>query len=156
LKEGVSALIQRTITAATKTMLNVYNKILALLGKDVADEARRRVTKWLDEIRQAGKIELFGRLVGKLYQVDALVAVLPGWLEKTKANVVKINATTTDVGVLSNKFTLLVGRINRAGDVVRVSQVRPGAVSPDAVGRHRHPGGVVGGARVRRVRRHWL
>lgn len=121
-KEGASALIQRAVTAATKTVLNVYDKILALLGKDVEDEARKRVKGWLDEIQKAGKIALFEQLVGKLYQVDALEAVLPGWLEKTTSGVDKINTTTTDVAALSDKFTVLVGRINTVGDVIGLAK----------------------------------
>lgn len=121
-KEGASALIQRAVTAATKTVLNVYDKILALLGKDVENEARKRIKGWLDEIQKAGKIALFEQLVGKLYQVDALEAVLPGWLEKTTAKVDKINTTTTDVAALSDKFTVLVGRINTVGDVIGLAK----------------------------------
>src|SRR5262245_45863200 len=42
-KEGASALIRRAVTAATKTLLNVFDKILALLGKDTEDKARKQV-----------------------------------------------------------------------------------------------------------------
>jgi hypothetical protein len=121
-KEGASALMQRATTAATKTIFNVYDKILALLGKDVEDEARKRVKGWLDEIQKAGKIDPFEQLVGKLYQVDALEAALLGWLEKTTANLDRINATTTDVASLSDKFTVLVGRINTVGDVLGLAK----------------------------------
>jgi hypothetical protein len=121
-KEGASALIRRAVTAAAKTLLNVFDKILALLGKDIEDKARRQVKEWLEKIQQDGKIEVFEKLVGKLYQVDALNTALPDWLEKTTAELDKINATTTDVMALSDKFTVLVGRINTVGDVVELAK----------------------------------
>jgi hypothetical protein len=117
-KERASALIRRAVTAAAKTLLNVFDKIMALLGKDIEDRARKQVKEWLEKIRQDGKIEVFEKLVGKLYQVDALNTALPDWLEKTTAEWDKINATTTDVMALSDKFTVLVGRIDKVGDVV--------------------------------------
>jgi hypothetical protein len=121
-KEGASALIQRVMTVATKTVLNVFDKILALLGNDVEDEARRRIKEWLEQIQKAGKIALFEQLVGKLYRVDQLQAVLPAWLEKTTAEMDKINATTTDISALSDKFTVLIGRLNTVGDVIGLAK----------------------------------
>ncbi len=121
-KEGASALIQHAISTATRTVLNVYDKILALLGREVEGEARKRIKAWLDEIQKTGKIELFEKLVGKLYKVDALDAALPGWLAKTAAGVEVINATAITVAALSDKFTVLVGRINTIGDVIGLSK----------------------------------
>lgn len=122
LKEGASILIQSAISVAAKTILNAYSKILALLGSDAEGEARVRVKEWLDQIQQAGKIDLFGQLVGKLYQVNALEGVLPGWLETTKADMDKINDTTKEVAVLSDKFTVLVERISTVGDVIDLAK----------------------------------
>lgn len=122
LKEGASELIQRSLTAATKTVLNVFDKILALLGKDVENQARTQIQKWLADIQKAGKIELFEQLVGKLYKKDKFEKDLPGWVEKTTANVDRINATTKEVVVLSDKFTVLVGRINTVGDVIGLAR----------------------------------
>jgi hypothetical protein len=122
LKEGASELIQRSLTAATKTVLNVFDKILALLGKDVENQARTQIQKWLEGIQKAGKIELFEQLVGKLYKKDKFEKDLPGWVEKTTANVDRINATTKEVAALSDKFTVLVGRINTVGDVIGLAR----------------------------------
>jgi len=122
LKEGASELIQRSLTAATKTVLNVFDKILALLGKDLEDQARKQVQKWLADIQKAGKIELFEQLVGKLYKKDKFEKDLPGWMEKTTAKVDKINATTKEAAALSEKFTVLVGRIDTVGDVIGMAK----------------------------------
>jgi hypothetical protein len=122
LKEGASAIVRRAVTAAARTLLNVFDKILALLGKDAEDAARKKVKDWLDEIQRSGKIEVFETLVGKLYQVEALNTALPGWLDKTSAEVEKINSTTTDVMALSDKFTILVKRIDTLGDVIGLAK----------------------------------
>ena len=39
-KQGASALVEQAVTAAEKTLLNVYDKILALLGKDALAEGK--------------------------------------------------------------------------------------------------------------------
>ena len=122
IKEGASKLVQSAMMTATKTILNVFDKILALLGKDVKDLARKQIQKWLEDIQKEGKIALFEQLVGKLYKVDKLKEALPKWMEKTTAGVDKINITKTDVAALSDKFTVLVERINAVGDVIGLSK----------------------------------
>lgn len=121
-KEGAGVLFQRAVTVAAKTLLNVYDKILALLGKDVEDQARGRIQEWLEEIKQQGKIELFDQLVGRLYRVEEFKAELPGWLKETKADPDRIGVTTEAVRALSDKFIVLMGRINAIGDVVGLAK----------------------------------
>ena len=77
----------------------------------------------VEQIQQAGKIDLFGQLIGRLYQVNALESTLPGWLEKTRADVDKINGTTKEVAVLSDKFTVLVERISDVGDAIGLAKL---------------------------------
>lgn len=117
LQEGTGRLVRRAITTAAKTLLNAWDKILALLGKDAEEEARAQVKAWLDTIQKEDKIELFRPLVNELYQVKALKTMLPSWLDKTKAEIDQINATSTDVTALSDKFTVLTGHINTVGSV---------------------------------------
>jgi hypothetical protein len=121
-KEGAGELIQRAVTAAAKTILNVFDKILALLGKDVEDQARKQTQKWLEDIRKEGKIELFAQFVGKLFRVDKLEQELPTWMGKSKAKAEIIITTQTDVTALADKFTVLVGRINTIGDVIGLTK----------------------------------
>jgi hypothetical protein len=122
-KEGIGTLFAKAVAVAAKTLLNVYDKILALLGKGVEDEARKRIREWLDKIKQDGKIEAFDHLVGKLYRVDDFRKDLAGWLGSTTAEVVKIDATTTIVAELSQKFIVLVGRINKISDIAGVAKM---------------------------------
>ena len=123
LKEGTSTLVQRAISAGARTILNACSKIQALLNRDFEDEASKQVKDWLEQIQQAGKIDLFGQLIGRLYQVNALESTLPVWLEKTRADVDKINGTTKEVAVLSDKFTVLVERISVVGDAIGLAKL---------------------------------
>lgn len=122
IKEGASALVQCALAIAAKTILNVYNKILILLGNDVEEVARKKIKIWLDDIQKSGKIEIFEQLVGKLYRVDVFIAALPSWLEGTSAEVDKINETTTAIAALSDKFTILVGYLNSACNVIGLTK----------------------------------
>ena len=79
IKSGVGAAAQHALAVATKTLVNAYDKILALLGKDVEDQARQQVNTWLEDIKKDGKIDLFDKLLGKLYRVDEFETQL-GWL----------------------------------------------------------------------------
>ena len=63
IKEGVGALLSRLVNAVIKTLINVYDKILALLGKEVTDQTRQQVQEWLKKIKAGGRIELFDPLV---------------------------------------------------------------------------------------------
>ena len=123
LKEGTSTLVQRAISAGARTILNAYSKIQALLNRDFEDEASKKVKDCLEQIQQAGKIDLFGQLISRLYQVNALESTLPDWLEKTMADVDKINGTTKEVAVLSDKFTVLVERISVVGDATGLGKL---------------------------------
>ncbi len=121
-KEGLGTLLTKAMAVAAKTLLNVYDKILALLGKDIENEARKRIQDWLEKIKQEGKIEAFDYLVAKIYRVDDFKKDLAGWIGDTSAETGKINATITTVEDLSQKFIVLVGRINKISDIAGLAK----------------------------------
>jgi gas vesicle protein len=125
IKEGASAIVTRALGAAEKTLLNVYDKILALLGKDVEDEARKKVKEWLDQVKEKGKIEVLETLIGELYQVEQFKQALGGWLNETTASLDKINETTSEVELLSDKFIALAGQTSSLGKAVGYAKVIP-------------------------------
>ena len=110
-KEGASRLFARAVTVAAKTLLNVYDKLLALLGEDVQDQARKRVQKWLEQSREREGIDVLGSLVGKLYGVDAFKRDLKRWLADTDAEMETVNQTTDQVDALAGKFATLMDRL---------------------------------------------
>ena len=96
IKSGVGAVVQHALAVATKTLVNAYDKFLALLGKDVEDQARQQIKTWLEDIKNQGKIDLFDKLLGKLYRVDEFETQL-GWLAgEDEARLEQINTATGD------------------------------------------------------------
>jgi len=111
-KQGVGTLIARAVAAAGRTLLNVYDKVVALLGKDVGDKARQQVQEWLEQIKKDQKIELFEPLIDHLYQVGAFQRELDEHLATTTAQVGALHHTAEAVKVLSEKFSILSGRMH--------------------------------------------
>ncbi|MCL7454916.1 MAG: hypothetical protein M8467_17915 [Anaerolineae bacterium] len=122
-KHGLGSLFTRAMTTAAKTLLNVYDKLMALLGKDAEDQARKTVKTWLDQLKKQGKIDLFGKLVDKLYRVDALKKDLEGWLAAAPADRGKMQDTAQAVGVVSDKFIVLVGRMSLVENVISLAKL---------------------------------
>jgi hypothetical protein len=122
-KEGVSALVSRAVKAASRTLLNVYDKIMALLGKDAEDQARQKVREWLEKIREKEEIDLFDVLVGRLYRVEALQVDVERWLAGTTAGLDVIHETTYAVRALQDQFIVLVGRMRMLEDVVGLAKL---------------------------------
>jgi hypothetical protein len=106
-----------------KTLLNVYDKIMALLGKDVEDKIRKKIKEWLEKIKTGGKIELFESLVNKLYRLESLNKDLAGWMENTKAGKEIISKTAGEVSSMGDRFTVLINRMNKVEDVIGMARL---------------------------------
>lgn len=122
LKHGVGALFKRAVAAAAKTLLNVYDKIMALLGKDLKDSARKQIKEWLGKIEEEQKVDLIEAFVDRLYRISAFERALDGWLEKTSADADKVNETTRAVREVPTKFAVLAGYLGTAENVVVVAK----------------------------------
>ncbi len=123
IKEGLGILLAKAVTAAVKTLLNVYDKIMALLGKDAEGKIRKQIREWLEKMKEEGKIELFDNLVSKLYRLDSFQKDLASWLEETEAEMEKINKTTGDVGTVVDKFAVLVSRMRMVENVIGLTKL---------------------------------
>ncbi|MBN1656814.1 MAG: hypothetical protein JXA93_00355 [Anaerolineae bacterium] len=122
-QEGAGALLEKAVTAATATLLNVWDKIMALLGKDAEDKARKQVKEWLEQIKQEGKIALFATLIDSLYRVQAFEQDLAAWLATSKADTERLAATTTAVSAVADSFQVLVGRMSTLEDVIGLAKI---------------------------------
>jgi len=109
-REGAGLLLERAIKAAGKTLLNVYDKILALLGKDLESEARKKVREWLDQMKEKKSMALFDSFVSSLYQIDKLQEEVKGHLKETGADLDTLNDTTKKVKATSDKFVVFCSR----------------------------------------------
>jgi hypothetical protein len=108
-KKGLGALLERAVGIAQQLLLNVYDKILALLGKGVEDEARQQVQQLLEKIKKDGKIELFDTLIDGLYQLEPFKKQMAEWLSATKASPDTIAQTSGEIRELGSKFVTLAG-----------------------------------------------
>jgi hypothetical protein len=128
-RQGVGALFARAVAAAGRTLLNVYDKIMAVLGKDVENKARKQVQEWMERIKKDQKVELFDALVGHLYQVDALQHELDERLAMPAAQLGVLNQASEAVNALSEKFIILAGHMNtlerglRLAKLIKIPQV---------------------------------
>ncbi len=118
LKQGASVLIGQIVGVVAKTLLNVYEKLQALLGKDAEDQARKKIQEWLEKIKKDEKIDLFEKLVDGLYGVDAFKKEIAGCLAKTTATLDVLNTTNDEVGAVAEKFKVLAGYMGTLEDIV--------------------------------------
>ncbi len=114
LKQGAGALFRQAVATAVKTLLNVYDKIMALLGKDVEDKARKQIKEWLEKIKKEQKVDLLDEFVDHLYGIAAFEKALDGWLEKTLADADKVNRAASAVREVPAKFAVLAGYLGTA------------------------------------------
>jgi len=123
IQEGVGAFVAKAVAVAARTLLNVYDKLMALLGKDLQDQARKQAQDWLAKIKQEGKIDVFETLVNKLYGLDGLKKELPGWLAATAVGPEVIGKTADEVTALGAKFTVLVERMTTLENVIGMAKL---------------------------------
>jgi hypothetical protein len=122
-KQGASAIVEQAVTAAEKTLLNVYDKILALLGKDIQDQARKQIQDWLTQIKQTGSASIFKDLVANLYQVSAFQQDLQGWMTTTTAPLDQIGQASAQVDSLAAKFDVLASQAGTLENVVGMAKM---------------------------------
>lgn len=67
LGEGASALLRK----AASLVASAIDKLLALLGKDVQDEARQKVQDWINDLKKEAAAK---KLLGRVYGVDQILA----------------------------------------------------------------------------------
>lgn len=107
-KAEAGQLVVRAATVAQKTLLNVFDKILAILGQDAEHAARTTIQEWLDKLAKDKKIAGLEDLIGALYQVEPFKLSLAARLEQSvELNV--LNSTTTAVDNVQRQFITLAG-----------------------------------------------
>jgi hypothetical protein len=123
LKKGAGILIARIVSVVAKTLYNVYRKILALLGKELEEEAKNKVSEWLQKVKETGKVEIFDTLVEKFYRLESFKQALQESLSKSTAELEVVNSTTEQVTLVGDKFSVLAGRMNTLANVVNLGKL---------------------------------
>jgi hypothetical protein len=122
-KADTGALFSKAVTAAARTLPNVFEKVVALLGKDVETTARGKIREWLDQIKQTNKIELFNSLIETLYGVDAIIKSVERELKQPGASLETLNRAADAIKAVSDKFIVLIGRIRKLEDAMRLGKL---------------------------------
>jgi hypothetical protein len=106
---------------AGKILLQVHIKIAALLGGIASAEARLKIQEWLDQIKQAGRIDIFNGLVESFYQTDAPKKMIAG-MNRSAATLESMNQASDLIKTLSDKFIVLIGRMRKLEDAIRLGK----------------------------------
>lgn len=122
-RKGLGGLAEQAAATAEKALLNVYDKVLALLGKDMEDSARKQVRTWLEKIKEDGKIELLSELVDKFYRVDVFHGELEGWIAGSTVPAQKVGETAGEVDEVAQKFIVLSGRVKAFENAVGLAKL---------------------------------
>ena len=122
-RKGLGGLVEQAAATAEKALLNVYDKVLTLLGRDMEDAARKQVRTWLEKIKEDGKIELLAELVDKFYRVDVFHGELEGWITGTTAPAQKVGETAGEVDQVAQKFIVLSGRVKAFENAVGLAKL---------------------------------
>ena len=117
----VGSILESLGKGSEKTLLHVYKKILALLGMEISAEARLKILGWLDQIKQAGRIDVFNMLVENLYKADRS-GKWAGGIQPSVVQLDSINKASDLIKALSDKFSVLVGRMRKLEDAIRLGK----------------------------------
>jgi DNA-binding transcriptional regulator YdaS (Cro superfamily) len=123
--EGFNALLKRLTTAAMRLLLQAYDWVLALIGKDSEQAARQRVQEWIDQLRQshqqAGDEDtLASQLVEQIYVTKAINDRVAQWLLASQMDAPTINQTADGVDGLSARYE---AKINQVASFLKVASV---------------------------------
>ncbi|HBY99423.1 MAG TPA: hypothetical protein DEP84_36710 [Chloroflexi bacterium] len=134
---GLSELVQRLALSGLRLLLQAYDRVLALLGKDVEAKARKQVAEWLEELKQepeegSGTPALFEQLVNRIYTPDTIGKDVDGWLKTTQADVNDINQAAETVEGLPEKYRVKTEQVERLLKIVAVAKQVPMMKTPVA------------------------
>jgi hypothetical protein len=103
---------------AGKLVVNVYQKIAALLDRGMETEVREKTGKWLYQIKQGHDIRCFDLLLPK---PDAQGAIQNS-IQRSGAAREIINQTSDLIKTVSDRFITLIARMRKLEDAIRLSK----------------------------------
>ncbi len=104
--KGASTAIGKLLRAGARLLLQAYDWILALLGKDQEQAMRAQVEGWIEQLKseQGDDTSLVANLVNNLYTPQKINQDVAGWLETTQVSVEPINQAAETVQGLGVVF----------------------------------------------------
>jgi hypothetical protein len=128
--QGFSAVAKRLVTSAVRLLLQAYDWILALLGQDVEQKARKQVKAWIDELRadpaeNGERTGLVDRLVDAIYGPAEIESEVATWMDATNADVETVNGATAHIEHLEAAYRIKTERVDGFLKVVGLTRVAP-------------------------------
>jgi hypothetical protein len=114
--DGFNALLGRLTSAAMRLLLQAYDWVLALIGKDGEQAARQKVKEWIDLLRQ-GQIQAgsedtpASQLVEQVYATKAINDLVSQWLSVSQVDASALNQTAGTVDGLSARYEAKIGQV---------------------------------------------
>jgi hypothetical protein len=114
--DGFNALLSRLTSAAMRLLLQAYDWVLALIGKDGEQAARQKVKEWIDLLRQ-GQIQAgsedtpVSQLVEQIYATKAIDDLVSQWLSASQADASALSQTADTVSGLSARYEAKIGQV---------------------------------------------
>jgi hypothetical protein len=116
-------LASKAAFAAGKILLNVYEKLVAVVNRNTGSETRKKIGEWLEQIKRTGKIEIFGSLVEDLYGLGGLTRLIERNSESPAAAPELVNRASDQIRTYSDKFIILAGRMRKMEDAIRLGKL---------------------------------
>ncbi len=113
LGENVSQFVRRLVLSAVQLILQAYDWVLALLGKDVESRIRQQVQQWIDELKKekagtsTGEEGLFDKLVDHIFDVKGITHDVTGWIKAATAPGDQLQTLSTQIAGLDKAFETL-------------------------------------------------
>jgi hypothetical protein len=106
--QSVMVVVRKIVASALELIVQAYEWVARMLGKDLEAQAKEKINTWLDELRQAvsgkdGKT-LVEELVTRLYTIDAIQKDVFAWTQATQADLAALHQATRAVQQLSQKY----------------------------------------------------
>jgi hypothetical protein len=110
--------IKSLLRTAVRLLLQAYDWVLALIGKDAEEKARKKVQEWIEELRNSHKSnddnpDLAEKLVSGLFATEMINTDVANWAKECKATTDATNQATDAVRVLSESFAVKADRTQR-------------------------------------------
>jgi hypothetical protein len=107
--KGFSELVKRLAASAVRLLLQAYDWVLALIGKDTEAAARKKVHEWIEELRQShtqsGDEEgLADKLVDMLYTTQKIQEDLGRQIDKKGNDVQTLTTTAATIMSLGSRY----------------------------------------------------
>lgn len=124
---NLSVMVGKLLKSALRLILQAYEWVMSLIGKDIEQSARKKAKEWCDELRQEHKKEddipgLAMKLVVDLFATEQIMTEVNGWVDQSKKKAHELDQVLNHVHKLSEGYKLKTKRVEET--LTAISTVR--------------------------------